>query len=222
MSLQPFTDNFADNSTDAGFQFTFFCAVCNEGYKTNFIEAKSTKKGKFLGTVGGLLGAAAQVVGKYNVGYGIEKVTDVVAGKHEGKSPEWRKEYDAALEKAQTEAKAHLYRCPKCTQWVCENCWNEQDNLCVKCAPREAIEVAASRAKKKAQDIAAKAAGTQVFTGEIEAKQTLCPACGKPAGSGKFCNNCGASLEAQKCPKCGAKNPAGTAFCGNCGEKMSN
>ncbi|MDD5569128.1 MAG: zinc ribbon domain-containing protein [Candidatus Pacebacteria bacterium] len=221
MSLQPFTDDFADNSSEAGFQFTFFCANCKEGYKTNFIEAKSTQKGKFLETVGGFLGAAAQIAGKYNVGYGIDKVTDVISGTHEGMSPAWRKEYDAAFKQAQVEAKAHFYRCPKCTQWVCENCWNEQENLCVQCAPREAIEVAAGRAKKKAQDIAAKVAGTQVFTGNVdETKQTLCPECGKPAGSGKFCGNCGASIEFKKCPKCGGKNPAGTAFCGNCGEKL--
>ncbi|MDD5032485.1 MAG: zinc ribbon domain-containing protein [Patescibacteria group bacterium] len=219
MSLQPFTDNFADNSTEAGFQFTFSCAVCGEGYKTKFIEAKSTKKGNLLKAVGGIFGAAAQIAGKYSVGYGIERATDVIAGRHEGMSPEWRKEYDAALEQSQAEAKAHFHRCPKCTQWVCENCWNEQENLCVSCAPREAVEVASARAKKKSEDIAAKAAGTKVFTGEIEAKQTLCPACGKPAGAGKFCVNCGASLSLVKCPKCGAKNPAGARFCGNCGAK---
>lgn len=218
--MKPFTDNFADNSTDAGFQFTFSCAICNEGYKTEFIEAKSTKKGNFLKAMGGLVGAAAQIAGQYNVGYGIQKATDVITDRHEGKSPEWRKEYDAAFEKAQAEAKAHLHRCPKCTQWVCENCWNEQENLCVSCAPREAIEIAAARAKKKAEDIQAKAAGTQVFTGEIKAKKTACPACGKPAGTGKFCGNCGASLDFIKCKKCGAENQTGTAFCGECGNKL--
>lgn len=220
MPLKPFTDNFADNSTEAGFQFTFFCKVCNEGYKTEFIKSKSASKGQFLKKMGGLLGAAAQIAGKYNVGYGIEKATDVISERHEGKSSEWRKEYDAAFERAQIEARAHFHRCPKCTEWVCENCWNEQDNLCVSCAPREAVEVATARAKKKAEDIAGKAAVTQVFTGEIEAKQTLCSVCGKPAGTGKFCANCGASLELVKCQKCGAKNPAGTRFCGNCGGKI--
>ena len=43
MALQPFTDNFADNSTEAGFQFTFFCDLCREGYKTKFIESKTHK-----------------------------------------------------------------------------------------------------------------------------------------------------------------------------------
>ncbi len=221
MPLKPFTDNFADNSTEAGFQFTFFCKVCKEGYKTEFIKSKSASKGQFLKKMGGLLGAAAQIAGKYNIGYGIERATDVISERHEGMSPEWRKEYDVAFEQSQIEAKAHFHRCPKCTEWVCENCWNEQDNLCVSCAPREAVEVATARAKKKAEDIAGKAAATQVFTGEIEAKQTLCPVCGKPAGTGKFCANCGASLELIKCPKCGAKNPAGTGFCGNCGAKIT-
>ncbi|MFA6897155.1 MAG: zinc ribbon domain-containing protein [Patescibacteria group bacterium] len=220
MSVKPFTDNFADNSSDAGFQFTFDCAVCHEGYKTEFIEAKSTKSGNLLKTMGGIFGAAAQMAGKSDIGYGIERATDVITDKHEGKSAGWRKEYDAAFEKAQAEAKAHLFRCPKCVEWVCENCWNEQENLCVNCAPREAIEVAAARAKKKASDIQNKAANTQIFTGEIKATKTLCSACGKPAGTGKFCGNCGEPLAIAKCKKCGAENQAGTGFCGECGEKL--
>jgi hypothetical protein len=220
MSIKPFTDNFADNSTDAGFQFTFSCAICGEGYKTEFIAAKSTKKGNMLKAVGGIFGAAAQIAGKYNVGYGIERATDIITEKHEGKSPEWRKEYDLAFTQAQAEAKAHLFRCPKCAGWVCENCWNEQENLCVSCAPRENIEIAAARAKKKTEDIQTKAAGTQVFTGEIKAKQTLCSSCGKPAGTGKFCGNCGASLDLAKCKKCGAENSKGIRFCGECGTKL--
>lgn len=221
MALQPFTDNFADNSTEAGFQFTFFCAVCNEGYKTKFIASKSYKKGRFFKGLGGLLGAAAQIVGKSSIGYGIERGTDVVGERFSGMSPEWQKEHDVAFEEAQTEAKAHFYRCPQCTEWVCENDWNEQEGLCTKCAPREALEVATARVKKKTQDIEAKAETTQVFTGPIESKQTLCPACGKPAGTGKFCVNCGAGLDLIVCSKCGAKNPAGTGFCGECGKKLS-
>jgi len=221
MTLQPFTDNFADNSSAAGFQFTFFCAICKEGYKTKFIESKSAKRGSLLKKMGGIFGAAAQVAGKYSIGRGVEKATDVIGGRHEGKSPKWRKEYDIAFGEAQTEAKAHFHRCPKCTRWVCENCWNEQEGLCIDCAPREAVEVASARAKKKAEDIRAKAASTKVFTGRIEKRQTICPVCGKPAGTGKFCVNCGASLVSVKCLKCGAENSAGTKFCGNCGAKLA-
>lgn len=220
MTLQPFTDNYIDESTEAGFQFTFNCAICGEGYKTSFIPSKTYRKKGLFRTLGGIVGAAAEITGKYNIGYGVERGTEAMSDRFGEMSPEWRKEHDATFEQAQIEAKAHFHRCPKCTQWVCENCWNEQENLCISCAPREGVEVAVARARKKAEDIATKAATTQVFTGEIEERQTICPACGKPAGTGKFCVNCGASLEFVICQKCGAKNPAGTRFCGNCGEKI--
>jgi hypothetical protein len=35
--LQAFTRNYQDNSTEAGFQFTFYCDNCNDGYKSGFI-----------------------------------------------------------------------------------------------------------------------------------------------------------------------------------------
>jgi hypothetical protein len=220
MPLQPFTDNFADNSTEAGFQFTFFCDICQEGYKTKFIESKAYKKGSFLRRVGGLLGTASDLVGRTDLGSVVERGTDIIGERFEGMSPEWQKEHDEAFAAAQNEAKGHFHRCPKCTQWVCENDWNEQATLCVNCAPREAAEVAAARAEKMVEDIKEKAAATQVFTGEIESKQTLCPRCGKPAGEGKFCTNCGAPLGMIECSKCGAKNPAGTRFCGECGTAL--
>lgn len=135
-------------------------------------------------------------------------------------SPEWHKEHEAAFELAQNEAMAHFHRCPRCKKWACETDWNEQEGLCVEDAPRMSVEVAAAKAEKMVADIKEKAASTQVFTGEIESKQTICPQCGKPAGEGKFCNNCGAPLALIKCPKCGAPSPAGTRFCGECGTKL--
>lgn len=220
MALQPFTDNYIDNSTEAGFQFTFNCAVCGEGYKTKFIPSKTYKKKGVFKTIGGIIGAVSQIAGKYSVGYGVERGADVISESFGEMSPAWRKEHDIAFEEAQVETKAHFHRCPKCTQWVCENCWNEQENLCVNCAPREAIEIAAARAKKRSADITAKTSMTSVFTGEIEGKQTICPSCGKPAGTGKFCVNCGTSLKFITCKKCGAKNLTGIKFCGNCGDSL--
>jgi hypothetical protein len=52
------------------------------------------------------------------------------------------------------------------------------------------------------------------------ADDVKCPICGKPAGTGKFCNNCGKPLGLSKCAKCGAKNSAGTRFCGEGGAKL--
>jgi len=220
MALIAFTDNFADNSTEAGFQFTFYCDFCQEGYKTQFVESKTYKKTGLFRGLGKALSVGATVLGKSGIGSTIERGADILTERFEGMSPEWHREHEEAFKLAQNEAKGHFHRCPKCTKWVCENDWNEQEGLCTACAPRENIEVAAARAEKMVEDIKAKAAKTQVFAGEIESKQTICPQCGKPSGAGRFCNNCGAPLSLIQCPKCGAKSPAGTRFCGECGNKL--
>ena len=220
MALQPFTSNFHDNSTEAGFQFTFYCDICNEGYKTRFIESKTYKKGRLLKGIGGLISAASDLAGKYNIGHGLERGSDILSQRFEGMSPDWHKEHEAAFEMAQNEAKQHFLRCPKCRKWVCENDWNEEEGLCVECAPRVNVEVAAARAGKMVEDIRQKASQTQVFDGKIESKQTICHQCGKPAGQGKFCNNCGANLAMKQCERCGTPSPANVRFCGECGNKL--
>jgi len=220
MALQPFTDNFADNSTEAGFQFTFFCDLCREGYKTKFIESKTHKKAGLLRGLSRAISIGTSLLEKSGTGYTIERGADILTERYQGMSPAWHKEHESAFELAQNEAKQYFHRCPKCKKWVCENDWNEQEGLCVDDAPRVNVEVAAAKAEKMVGDIKEKAAGTQVFTGEIESKLTLCPQCGKPAGEGKFCNNCGAPLNLVKCQKCGTKNPVGTRFCGECGTKL--
>ncbi|MGB9676048.1 MAG: SPFH domain-containing protein [Candidatus Bathyarchaeales archaeon] len=61
---------------------------------------------------------------------------------------------------------------------------------------------------------------------QTQAQQlVICPSCGakNPVGT-KFCGNCGASLAPQEkviCPKCKAENPAGMKFCGNCGSPLT-
>ena len=35
MALQSFTRNYEDNSTEAGFQFTFYCDICQDGFKAS-------------------------------------------------------------------------------------------------------------------------------------------------------------------------------------------
>jgi len=220
MPLQPFTRNYEDNSTEAGFQFTFFCDICNDGYKTNFIQSKTYKKKGFWKGLGAAVSIGSELAGR-STGYTLERGTDAISHRFEGMTPEWHKEHEQAFELAQNEAKGHFYRCPRCHKYVCENDWNEQEGLCIEDAPRESTEVAAARAEKMVTDIKQKAENTQVFTGEITQRQTICPACGKPAGSGKFCNNCGAPLGLKVCSRCGAKNPAGTSFCGECGNRLS-
>lgn len=122
--------------------------------------------------------------------------------------------------------------------------------MCTNCAPRKEIYVAKAHAEAMKRNIDEAGQTATVWKGKIESKTTVCPSCGKPAGSGKFCNNCGTSMELKKCPKCGAanaltvrfcncgnnlqtasassgkcsscgeKNPPGTKFCGGCGKKL--
>lgn len=219
-NLQAFTSNHADNSTEAGFQFTLFCDICRDGYKTKFIESKTTKKRGLLKGLGRAVSIGASLAGKHSVGWQIERGSNVIGDRYRGMSPEWHKERERAFELAQNEARGHFHRCPKCHKWVCANCWNEQEGLCVNDAPRANVEVAAARSRKMVSDIQESAAATRVFTGEIESKQTVCHACNKPAGEGKFCSNCGASLSLFTCSKCGTNSPATTRFCPECGTRL--
>ncbi len=219
MALKAFTSNYEDNSTEAGFQFTFFCDVCGDGYKSEFIESKTYKKKQTVEGISNAISAAATMFRRYNVSHGVRRARGF-GNRLQGMSPEWHKEHEQAFEIAQNEAKGHFYRCPKCNKWVCETDWNEEEGLCVRDAPRTNVEVASARAEKRTQDIRQKAEETQVFTGDIEGKQTICPNCGKPASEGKFCSNCGADLSLFVCEQCGTESPAGTRFCSECGNRL--
>ena len=132
----------------------------------------------------------ASFFGRGDIGNTVERGSDMLGDRYEGMSPEWRQEHDEAFAVAQNEAKGHFHRCPKCKLWVCDNDWNEQDGLCVDDAPRENVKSLQQRAKNLLK-ISRQSCPDTGFSGEIERKQTVCPECGKPAGLGKFCNNCG-------------------------------
>lgn len=221
--LQSFTRNYEDNSTEAGFQFTFYCDLCEDGYKSSFIESETYKKGRGLrglaqgvGMLGSLLGGRLG-----NLGYSLEQGGNILSDRFEGMSPEWQKEHEKAFERAKNEAQQHFNRCHGCRKWVCDSCYNEDEGLCTECAPRQEIAVAKARADAMRRNIEETAESATVWQGKLESKTTVCPACGKPAGTGKFCNNCGASLALADCPKCKAKNAQGVRFCNHCGMSMT-
>jgi len=220
--LQAFTRNYHDNSAEAGFQFTFYCDICNDGFKSSFIESETYKKrkgsrllGQGASIAGSLLGGRAR-----NLGYAAERSTNVLSERFDGRSPEWHKEHENAFEHAQNEARQHFHRCPNCNRYACDHCLNEDAGLCTSCAPRQEVYVAQANAEAMKRNIDTAGQSATVWQGAIESKTTICPACGKPAGSGKFCNNCGASMELKECPKCGAKNALTVRFCNNCGENL--
>jgi hypothetical protein len=112
-------------------------------------------------------------------------------------TPEWNNERAAALKKASDEAMTHFHQCPKCHKYVCDNDWDKDVSLC----STDAAEAKASAAPK-------------------ETAPAICPKCGQPSGSGKFCNNCGAPLGPSKCAACGTENAPGAKFCSGCGAKL--
>ena len=221
--LQSFTRNFEDNSTEAGFQFTFYCDLCQDGFKSSFVEAETYKKNRGLsglahgvGALGGFFGGKLS-----DLAYSLERGGDILSERFDGMSPEWQKEHEKAFERAQNEVQRHFHRCHGCHQWVCDSCYNEDETLCTDCAPRQEVAVAKARAEAMRRNIDEVAETATVWKGKLESKTVVCPSCGKPAGSGQFCSNCGASLALAVCPVCGEKNAQGVRFCNHCGASMS-
>ena len=97
MPMQAFTRNYEDNSTEAGFQFTFYCDLCSDGYKTQFIESKSNKKAGFLRGLGKAVSIGADVIGHGGIGGHFESGTNILSERFQGMSPEWHKEHEEAF-----------------------------------------------------------------------------------------------------------------------------
>ena len=222
--LKSFTRNYQDNSTDAGFQFTFYCDNCKDGFKSAFIESATYKKKKGIKGIGQGIGLAGNLLSnKYTRATNTaERGGNILSERFEDKSPEWHKEHEDAFELAQNEAQQHFHRCHSCNKYVCDACHNEDEGLCVSCAPRQEVYVAKAKSAAMKRNIDDAGKNAEVWKGSIESKTIVCPSCGKPAGSGKFCNNCGESMELVTCGECGAKNARTVKFCNNCGKSLAN
>ncbi len=220
--LKSFTRNYEDNSTESGFQFTFYCDICSDGYKTSFVESETYKKGSKIRGFGEGLWAAGSLFGGAlgNLGWAADRGSSVLSERFKGMSPEWQKEHEQAFERALNEARRHFHRCESCHKWVCTADFNEEEGLCVVCAPRRSVAVTRARSQAMQRNIDEAAASETVWSGKLKTETIICPACGKPNSSGKFCNSCGASLSVKKCPSCGANVTGSARFCGECGEKL--
>ncbi len=220
--MTAFTRNYEDNSTEAGFQFTFYCDVCNDGYKTSFVESETHKKSSKLRGLGQGVWAVSNLLGGKlsNLGWAVERGTDVLSERFNGMSPEWHKEHEQAFTRAQNEAQQHFKRCHGCHRWVCDSCFNNEEDMCTDCAPRQNTAVARAKAQAMQRNLDDAAAEQTVWSGKLESKVITCPVCGMPAGTGRFCQSCGTSLQARKCPQCGASVAEGMRFCGDCGAKI--
>ena len=111
-----FTDNYADRSSDDGYQFEFFCRRCGNGYSSPFQHSVTGFGGRLLrlggDIVGGQLGEQAS-----KLGWDAEFMRDTVRGSTR----------DKALAKAVEAMKPYFKQCHNCGQWVCgQICWNTE------------------------------------------------------------------------------------------------
>lgn len=220
--MTAFTRNYEDNSTEAGFQFTFYCDICNDGYKTSFVASETYKKNSKIRGIGQGVWAVSNLFGGAinNVGWAVERSADVFSERFNGMSAEWQKEHEQAFVRAQNEAQQHFHRCHGCHKWVCDDDFNQDEGLCVECAPRQNISITKAKAAAIQRNLDDAAATQTLWSGSLETKQAICSCCGQPCGTGKFCTNCGAAIGLRLCPECNAPLSAQARFCAECGKKL--
>ena len=218
MALLDHPKNVQDSSGEKGFQWTFNCDICASGFSTTFIPSASAAKSRRLG----LLGRGASMLGSVTGQNVLWRAGDAVqvAEQYRHMSADWHKEHDGAFMQAVNETKTHFKKCPRCKLYVCEEDWNDEAGLCTRDAPSLITEMQAAKAQTRVEQMQAHVKAQTLFTGETEERATLCPTCGKPSGSGKFCQNCGTPLGYRECPNCHHQNPQNVSFCGECGTKL--
>lgn len=196
----PFTNNYQDRSTRAGFQYEFLCDRCGDGIRSSFQPSA-------MGTASMILNAGSTLLGSlWGAAGTVDRIHDAT----------WERSHDAAFQRASQEVQPHFTRCTRCTGYVCRACWNEQFGLCAHCAPDTAGELAATRSVRSLEQMREQVYATTQFSGNITAHHVTCPTCGDPAGDMKFCSACGTDLSLRQCRNGHVLGP-GMRFCGECG-----
>ena len=205
-----YTDLCVQSGVGAGFQFEFFCERCNDTWRSPFETYRSARASGWLGKAAGLFSG---VLGD------ISNAADSMAEAGFGTAK------DQALAKAINAAKGHFHRCARCSQFVCERCYDKPKGLCRNCAPDAEVEIEAARAQAEAQAAAETAMTEGMSRGKQKDvkrnRQLVCPHCGKETHGAKFCPECGKPLAVKnQCPQCKVKLDPGTKFCPECGAKI--
>lgn len=224
MPLLDSPKNVEDLSAEKGFQWRFHCDLCGSGFETTFIPSKSAATAHRLGFLsGGLsaIGGLASSVGHVGSSgiYGASQMASQ-AGQFRGMSADWHREHDRAFQQAVNEARIHFKKCPKCNSYVCADEWNDEAGLCTRDAPSLTAELEATKAQVRVEQMQEHVRSQTLYDADMTARTTLCPKCGKPSGSAKFCQNCGAPLGFKECPACHHQNPPTVNFCGECGARL--
>ena len=109
--LHSFTTNHNDLSTDAGFQFEFFCDCCGRAIPSTALDFHS----------------------------GFRRKLFLTAEEREARAIIYADHHSKAYERANNEVLHELNRCERCGDMVCEDCtvYNETDDggvICRKCS----------------------------------------------------------------------------------------
>jgi membrane protease subunit (stomatin/prohibitin family) len=206
MSEIQFSDNYNDLSTDNGFQFEFYCEHCRDAWRSPFDRYAA-------GTAESLLGAADGLFGGI-FGQARNALSQV-------RGAGWSKARDTALRTAVEQAKDHFHRCPRCANHYCDNCWNEDEGVCIVCVPRLDAELSAIRREAKIARAREEAYNQATVSREdLTDRVVSCRDCGAPVGRAKFCPECGTSVSLTRaCGSCSAEIPTSAKFCPECGAK---
>lgn len=136
MTFEPFTKKVTDGSNEAGFQFTFYCDICQQAFKSTFVQSKSAKKAGFLHGLAEVANFGAEI-GSYakdpRISQALKSGADQMMRNQQpaGNSAAWHQEHDSAMAAAINEAKSHFTNCPVCKRWVCRNEWDQGASLCI-------------------------------------------------------------------------------------------
>jgi membrane protease subunit (stomatin/prohibitin family) len=208
-----FTRNFSDQSTPEGFQFEFYCDRCGSGFRTPF-------KANPLGTVSNVLETASGLLGGL-----LGRAADV---SNQVRDAAWERAHDNAFVVAAEDLKADFKQCPRCSSWVCENCWNDKRGLCKQCAPDLGVEMSAAQASRSVEEVwaHAKMSAEDKHLAEGDWRETIvasCPSCGHALETNaSFCPECGQILkDTPHCKKCDALLQPDAKFCDKCGERTT-
>ena len=193
--------------------FRFYCDRCR--HHVDAAPAATLKK-KILGAATRALGTTGQEARD------LHREVTRAGGARE-------KELHAAADRIRD----RFAECGGCGQWVCRiNCWNGRADRCEDCAPNQEEVAAVARMKaldreaarrQEAEDRLYERAGVER---QLQARNALegrdCPQCGAEKRKGRFCNACGADLEAATptCSGCGAENEPDARFCSGCGSAL--
>jgi membrane protease subunit (stomatin/prohibitin family) len=128
---------------------------------------------------------------------------------------------DQALREAAQKAAGRFHRCPRCSQNMCDSCWNPDEGVCIGCVPRLDAEISAIQREAKIAAVRERAfQDATASSADLQARAVSCRDCGAAVGRAKFCPECGTAVSLTRaCGSCRAEVPTSAKFCPECGAK---